>query len=158
MTIDKTLIGPIQIDWEADGRVDVVGKDRHRFLMTIQQAAEACARAHEQLVFADEFRRILAVVHRWLRDHAGAVDSAFFAVVDRQMTIFIVPRRATMDFALSDEIARLEIDLYHDFTNARCEVRQIPGRDPDSLSTFLDLDQAIQLYGQRETAPSPVAP
>ncbi len=35
--------GPIHIDWAEDGTVLVTGHDEHRFLMTMQAAAEACA-------------------------------------------------------------------------------------------------------------------
>jgi hypothetical protein len=158
MTAAQAQQGPIQIDWKTDGSVSVVGQNRHRFLITMQQAAEACARGHEQLIFAEEFKNVLARVHEWIKLHQASISTAYFAVVERQLVFFISPRSERMDFALSDEISQLEVELYHDFANVRCEVRQIPGHEPEALRTFLDLEQAILLHGNPVAASKSVAP
>lgn len=144
--------GPIQIDWEDDGHVVVLDRDRHRFLMTMQQAADACAAGKMQMVWKEEFDNMLRRIHTWAKDRAGIVAAAYLAVVDRQIVFFIVPTSHSMDFALNDEIAQLEVELVQDFGNCRCEVRQIPGRTVDALSTFLNLDGAVLLYGKSPAA------
>lgn len=141
--------GPVQINWGDSGRVMVMDRDKHRFLMTSQQAADACAAGMKQLVWQEEFDRLMLHVHAWSKARQAA--ATYLAVVDRQIVIFVVPRGRTMDFQLSDEIAALEVSLHHDFANCRCEVRQIPGHTLEALSTFLDLEQAFILYGKPPT-------
>jgi hypothetical protein len=144
---------PIQIDWSTEGKVTVVDQDRHRFAITMQEAAEACSRRNEQIVWADEFNQILSRMHAWTKERSSMVAAAYGALVDREFVFFIVPVGETMNFELSDEIAAAEVGLNHDFANAKVEVRQIPGHDAEALATFLDVDKAILIYGQRCPAP-----
>jgi hypothetical protein len=153
MPSSQSQTGPIEINWEHDGRVSVVGKDKHRFLITMQQAAEACARGHEQIVFVEELTTLLGRVHAWLQEHSSRVSAAYFAVVERRLVVFVMPAGSHMDLELSDEIAALEVDLFHDFSNVRCEVKQIPGHDPRAIQAFVNLKEAVLLHGRSVSTP-----
>ena len=144
---------PIQLNWDSHGDVVVLARDRERFLLTMQQAAEACARGRQQLVWKEEFDQLLKRVHGWAADRGAMVSSVYVGFLEGQVTFFVVPRGERMDFALSDEIATLEIELYQDFCNCKGEVRQIPGHTLEALASFVDLEQAILVYGDPPAAP-----
>lgn len=157
----KTWQQPIPQNVEVTAAKDwkVLGKsyprpNRRDLLTGAHKFPSDMVRPGKQLVWQEEFDRMMLHVHAWSK--ARQVAATYLAVVDRQIVIFVVPRGNRMDFELSDEIAALEVSLHHDFSNCRCEVRQIPGHTLEALGTFLDLEQAFILCGKPPTTSSAV--
>lgn len=145
--------GPIQLDWREQGRTVVVcPQDEDRFLMTVQDAAEACRPGQEVLRWRAQLDKLIVYVHEWVKRHVDRVSATYMATADGRLTFFVVPEGTTMDFELSDEIAQLDLEIAHEFDLCKCEVRQIPGRDYAAIATFLDLERAVVLYGNPPTA------
>jgi hypothetical protein len=149
---------PIVLDWKDGERTVLVSPaDEDRFSLTVQEAAEACRKANTGIIWRNEFDRLLVHLREWLQKHKEIVLAAYGGVVSGKLVFFVIPASERMDFALSDDLAQLELELHQDFHNCECEVRQIPGKTYDALGTFVDLQKAFVLYGNVEATSGTMA-
>lgn len=149
MAAEARQLEPVRLVWQDGGRMVVVeAKDEDRFVMTCQQAAEACARGNRQIEWQSQFEKILTLVHAWATKAKGRVRACFVSPREGQLAIFAVPASDAFDPDLADMISDLDMEIAKRFELCQCEVLQIPGQTPEALATFLNPSEALQIYGE----------
>ncbi len=140
---------PIQLDW-ADGRRAVVvsPRDRDRFMLTCQDAAEACKAGARILQWREAFDAMLPWLRSRIEGLKKQVRACYLGVADRQLVAFVVPRKPIFDFELGETLAGLDRDVNLKFELCPCEVLQIPDTGAETLATFLNIERAITVYGE----------
>lgn len=149
---------PIRIEWKDGSRpVFVSAKDEERFFTTSQEAAEALRHRDKIAQFQKEIMAILQHLRKWMYSHATVVDKCYFGFRSGRQVIFVVPKSAKFDFDLSDELTQLDLDLAAKFNLSRCEIMQVPGNSPETLSMFIDPGEVILIYGISARTPRQMA-
>lgn len=149
MAITAAKQKPILLDFrEGDRPVVVSPDDQDRFMITCEMAAQTCRQALKMQEWREQFYSLLASVHQWAKSRTGDIDGCYVSPIEGGLAVFVVPRTDRYDFELCDAPTDLDIALSQKYPLCRCDVLQIPGKDPERLRTFLDPQRAILIHGR----------
>jgi hypothetical protein len=137
---------PVRLSYR-DGQVMVTPEDQDTFF-SAERAAEAC----REVVRLDERvarfkRRFLLPLHKWCEAHANRVSACYIPLPGRHVQVFVVTASTHFDFELAEEVAALERQLAK--SGWSVGIAQLPQADEKSLSTFFNLEGALEVYAQR---------
>lgn len=140
-----------------DGEVMVTPENWDVFFINASQAVEACQAALRwQEIRREERERFektfLQPVYNWCVERKDKVSGCYVPIPTAGLLrVFIVTSSPRFDFALAQEIAALELSLVQ--LKWSVNLVQIPGAGNESIGTFLDVEEAMEIYAQREPAP-----
>ena len=139
--------GPIQaLNWDG-GDVLITPEDEDRFVREAKWAVSACQSALAVEHFFKEFKqKFLFEIHKWCEQHRDKVQSAFVVPLPNHFQVFVVAKSDRYDFQLSDPLSDFEMEMYKN--DWPCEMLQIPDGTYETLETFFDAKNSIQVYGQ----------
>lgn len=148
--IPKNL-DPVQLDWnDGERQVVVSPEDEDRFMMTCQDAAEACRQGREAMQWGNTFRKVLSFIREDLDSSIDRVRSCYVGPADGHLACFVIAKSSSFDFELAEVLADLEREIttaFPEFTYIR--VQQIPqSTDIELLNTFFDPGKTIQIHGK----------
>ena len=148
MSADAKQPLPIQVQWHG-GDIVFTPADEDRFLLGTQSGIAASQSNLASSQFFGTFKAdLLPRVRQWCEQHADKVLACYVPFGFEQLTVFAVTRLPRYDFSLSDSIADFEMDLFE--ADWPVDVRQIPSGSPDTLESFFNSAESIQVYGHRE--------
>lgn len=143
-------VDPLQLNWnDGERQVVVSPEDEDRFVVTCQDAAEACLQSREVLKWSHTFQKVLSFIRNDLDQSIERVMSCFVGPADGHLACFVIAKSSSFDFELAEVLADLEREIataFPDFTYIR--VQQIPrSTDTEILNTFFDPGKTIQIHG-----------
>ena len=148
MSADAKQTLPIQVQWHG-GDIVFTPADEDRFLLGTQASIVPSQGKLAVGQFVDQFKTdLLPRVRQWCEQHAEKLLACYIPFGFEQLTVFAVTRLPRYDFSLSDSIADFEMDLFE--AHWPVEVRQIPSGSPETLDSFFNSAESIQVYGHTE--------
>ncbi|MBY0456456.1 MAG: hypothetical protein K2V38_03905 [Gemmataceae bacterium] len=141
---------PVRLKF-SDGQVTVTPQDMDTFVISAERATEACKEAIKRGERFQQFQEeLLLPLHSWCVGRAPPVRACYMPMPVGSVRVFVVTGSKRFDFALAEEIAKLERDLHQ--AGWRVSISQLPAAEEDSLSTFFSPDGALEVYAQSERA------
>ena len=132
---------PIQLSFrEKDGQVVIEPDNQDRYVTTVDEAIKA--------TWQKQFVNLLGVVHNWCREHQENVTAAYIAIRDRGLGLFIVTDSKRYDFALADEVTKLDVALCADYPNQPVNTMQLPRIPEEGQMAFFDPSSTLQVYAK----------
>ena len=89
----------------------VVKLDGDRFVVTAQQAIDACSLASNAALFQNQFRDLMDTLYSWVDDRKDKISSAFITVSREGILLLIVQKGVKADLLLEDELVQLDLDI-----------------------------------------------
>ncbi len=120
------------------------------FTRTGRQVIEACRLGISIDVWLHECEDMLGHVVKWIRNQAGRVRRCYAVPRDAGLGLFFVPKSASFDFDLADELAKLNRTLVQSFNVGAVEIHQVPAEEihrflvPECSRQIYDADSAHQ--------------
>lgn len=145
---------PIRLSFQSKEQVIVTADDGDRFYTTSQAAARACKAADSNQAWIDEFREMLKFVHDECARMAPLVNACYVSVCDEGLRVFLTVAGQNYNRDLVDKITEMDIEIAKRFPNCPTDCVQIPSEPAQSLSSFFSLNDALQVYGDRNRAPN----
>jgi hypothetical protein len=142
---------PLVITFTSLEKVEVVSSDKHRFYVTMQEAAQSCAAGMNQSLWQDQFKDFLADLNKWCGSHD--VVNCYVAWGEGHLKVFITVPGDEYRFDLDNDLTDLEIRLSQVYPDHRATVLQLPADPPTDLASFFSPEKAIQTYGKPLSAP-----
>ncbi len=140
---------PIRLSYGA-GQVMVTPEDQDVFFISAEKATEACREAVRVEERVARFKRgFLLPLHDWCVVNAERLSACYVPRPAGHVQVFVVTSSPRFDFELAEEVAALEMRLAK--AGWRVGVSQLPRAD--ELSTFFNLEGALEVYAQRGPAP-----
>ncbi len=90
--------------------------------------------------FVDGF---VAPVREWCRAHSGKIGACYLSLYERIPTVFVIGSSPGYDYALSDPLAELDLDLHR--RGWTCQVLQLPAGNPGTLDAFIHREKAVRV-------------
>jgi hypothetical protein len=111
---------------------------------------DAFRRQYARLSFEDDF---LIPLQDWCILHLDRVSACYIPMPGGHIQVFIVTNSRQFDLDLGVEMAELELNLAR--RGWRVGVSQLPDTEDESLATFFNADEALEVYAQRGPTPAP---
>lgn len=135
--------GPVQLRFDA-GKVVITPEDQDRFVLAANNAVRACQLINASLQLRERFKEeFLAGLFRWCQENAIKVGECYVAMEDG-ITVFVVGSAGKYDFDLDKPISTIEMAMEE--KGWPCDIIQLPTSDGDSLKSFFDKENSIQVY------------
>ena len=138
---------PIRLHFTDQTRVVVTPEDEDRFMTTAAEAARACRHVQDILKWKQEFDGLLRHVNEWCQAKVERVSSAYMTFSDDGLRLFLLSKGSGYRFDLDDMVSELDIEICNKFELCPTEVSHFPEAPIESLSSFFDAGQALQVYG-----------
>lgn len=122
-----------------DGQV-VVHSGDDVFLLTVQEAVNACGAWDRMAEFQIQMKRLMDRLGDWVEIHRPTVRDAYLSVQAGGGLFFLaVMKSKKYDGALEDELTRLDIEVANspEYGLLRLSVLAIPDSPPDCVDSFL---------------------
>ena len=151
MNLQSSEKKPVHLQWDS-GKVVVTPEDQDRFVMEAGRAIASCqgVMAFDRLwaQFKDDF---LPRLHDWCNTHSQQVVACYVLFpVGPDIQVFLVGSSKQFDFALSDEIAALEMNL--EASHWVTDIVQLPNGSPEMLGSFFNPAESLLVYGHGSRA------
>ena len=130
-----------------EGRVLVTAQDEDRFIVTCAQAVAACKMQISNKVWFDELDALLVRVRDWSAQNSARVHAVYASPREGRIVIFVIPKSDQYDLELGNKLTDLDMELAQNFQIIDTEVMQVPGKLPDQLATFVNVESAKRLHG-----------
>lgn len=129
----------VLLDGTEEGRVKVLPRDGEEYVVTMQQAVEACGVHGDQLRCADQFKELCATLGQWIQPRIKAIKTAHVTTRGKGILFLVMQREVEFDQELTDELIELDLTIAHDerFDQIEFEVLPVPAVSERSLSAFL---------------------
>ena len=142
--VEKVPRAPAQLSFK-DGQVVVSPRDMDVFVISAAKAIEACQGEVKKSQHVERFsEEFLAPLHDWCLSNAGRVQACYLAVPSDHIPVFVVTNSRRFDFEFAEKVAAIELQLAQ--AGWGVSISQLPDADGGSLATFLDPEQALQVY------------
>jgi hypothetical protein len=105
---------PIRLDYRvrSGAQVVITPRDEDRFVLSIRDAAEACARGRDMVRFEQRLRQVvLPRLAQWLRKHDDEISAAYLTVRDGGMLFVVVRKAARYDADFADALTDLDTEM-----------------------------------------------
>lgn len=152
--MSNALTNVVQLDWaDEDGIVTVTPQNENRFNIKLRKAIEILQLADKMDQFRQQFKLLLDVLGRWLKDRRD-VARAFVTVRDGGLAFVLVRDSSEYDEAFEDAVSDLDYRLANDVDLDLIELDAIalPGASDEAIASFLDPRFTLSYvpYGGRE--------
>ena len=87
----------------------VVRLDGDQFVVTAQQAIDACSLAADAVRFQVQFKDLLETVYSWVEERKNKISSAFISVGQDGITLLVVQVGLPADFELENQLVELDL-------------------------------------------------
>jgi hypothetical protein len=144
----SSAVEPIKLTFGSTEKVEVIVDDRHRWLTTVHEAAQACKTAFDIGMWGATFEEFLFQLQKWCEKHGGFVSKCFVTWGDGGLHVFVVTKGDEFQFDFHDELASLDVHLAEAYPDHPADVMQLPERPAETLLSFFAPMQSIQVYGQ----------
>ena len=137
----------IQLDYSADGKVVVTPADQDRFVLTVQQAADACSAAQQSVKFSYQFREsLLPKLAEWLGEHDAQIHKAFLAYSEGGLLFVVVRREVAFDGEFTDALTALDVAIARapGLDLVKLDVLALPRVSDEGAKSYLDPDGAME--------------
>lgn len=153
----------IRLNFSGD-RVLVEPENGDRFIMTAEQAVEACksaagragktrrsSRGKDEVILRRFERDFIQPLRAWCESNAGRVSACYVPFPAGHVEVYVVGKSAKYDFDLGSDLSGLELQLFD--RGWRVNVVQLPRADEDDgLRAHFDYDGALEVYADRQPA------
>lgn len=134
------------------GDVIVTPGDEDRFVITAQNAVEACKESHLKNQALQIFKmELLAPLNEWCTKHEQEIDSCYIPMSYRQVQVFVITKSQKYDFVLGEALSALE--LFFVDKGWRISILQLPKSEEEELHTFFNIKESILVYAKLQAAP-----
>ena len=136
-----TTFPSIQLQWnQKDRKVLITPADEDRFMVTVENAINACDAFQKSIHFDKQFRDLMDYLGQWLFNHAELVDRAYLTVREADLLFIIVQRQKHYNRRLEDQLTDLDLEISHndDFDLIRFCVLALPKTSEEGVSSFLN--------------------
>lgn len=147
---EQTADTPIRLRWrDADKKVVVEPENEDRFMLTAEQAANACQQHQRIGDFKDQLRELLGRLAQWLRDHRDEIDKAFVTVRDGALLFLVVRSDVRYDAGFEDELTDLDMSIAQDeaFDALSVDVMTLPRCNKVAYEAFLSPEYTLAYEG-----------
>jgi len=102
----------IQLRYNDMGKkVVVTPKDQDRFVMSVEDAAQACRAYKNLIVFKDQFERLLYDLCQWCKQNKSRIREAFVTQSDSAILFLVVRKDIPYDREFEYKMVRKEIKV-----------------------------------------------
>jgi hypothetical protein len=148
---DATQISPVRLA-RTDGNLLVAPDDEDRFADFARDAARVRRRGPRDAPIRMFKRDFLLPLMDWCAAHADRVLACYVARPREHVLGFVIGRSVRHDFDLGEKIAEMEMQLFD--AGWAVELRQPPRPSTvDDIRIYFNPEDAVEVYGQLETAP-----
>ncbi len=110
------------------------------FLLTVQEAVNACGAWNKMAEFQLQMKALLDRLSKWIEENKGTVRDAYFSVKTGGGLFFmVVTSSKKFDPDLEDKLTELDIEVANkdEFNLLRLSVLAIPDSPPECVESFL---------------------
>lgn len=144
----KEKVDAIQLDYQDRKRSVVVSpENQDRFVMTCERAIEACRLSESRNIFKSDIEKMVLHCQEWALAHAKSIRAIYVGPQEFHVIAFVVPVSDHFDFDLAEKVAELAHELTKKFPAARPDAIEVPGASADNLQRFVNLEEALLIYG-----------
>ena len=118
----------------------VVHSGDDTFLLTVQEAVNACGAWSKMAEFQSQMKALLDHLGAWVRARSDSVRDAYFSVkLGGGLFFMVVTKGKNYDPDLEDQLTSLDIDVANaeEFNLLRLSVLAIPDSSADCVESFL---------------------
>jgi hypothetical protein len=128
--------------------VMVEDKDEDRYLLTVEQAIEACG-AHnkeKRAIFKRQFENLQAHLGQLTSERKGKVKKVFLTIRDAGLLFLLVTQKKTYDQDFEAELTRLDLEVANscDFSEIQMSVQALPLCDEDNYYSFCNPEWTLE--------------
>lgn len=146
----RTARNYIQLHYrQKNSGVMVTPHERDRFVVTVQEAINACSSAEQTCRYVRQFDGLLTKLETWLKQNQAKVERAFLTVREGGLLFLVVRREVECDPEFTDELTRLDVAIASDdaFDAIQLDVLALPNVPERVAKSFLSLDRQKELAG-----------
>ena len=135
----KGRAGITLLDEKSSGKVLVINRHEDRFVMTAQEAVEACHAAHESIRFSNQFGGLLDKLASWIDENRASAHRAQIAVRESDLLFLVTQASETFDSDLMEKVAVLDLEVANDdnFSLIRMNALVIPRATEEAATAFV---------------------
>jgi hypothetical protein len=89
----------------------VVRLDGDQFIVTAQQAIDACSLASDAVRFQTQFQDLLDLLYEWVGQRKSRVSSVYISIGQDGIKLLVVQKDTPADFDLEDELVELDLKV-----------------------------------------------
>lgn len=125
--------------------LQVVRLGGDQFLLTAQQAIDACSLAANAVRFQAQFSDLLDVLYDWVEQRKDRVSAAYISVSHQGLLLLIVQREIKANFDLENELVELDLEIANNdaFDLVAFNTLLVPRVGNDVLKSFLSTGQIV---------------
>ncbi len=135
-----TITEPIRLRYsEKDHRVFIETATTDRFVLTVEEAIEACRIYDEQKsLFKAQYDKLLSLLGEWAYCHRSKIRNAFLTVRNTRLLFLVVMKRKTYDEELERELTELDLKIVQesDFSEIPLSVQALPYCNETGYDSF----------------------
>ena len=126
--------------------VQVIRLDGDRFVTTAQEAIDFLSLAGRAVEFQRQLRELLDRLYQWVDERKQLIGSAYIVFGGEGVTLVIVQRAVTFDFAFEEELTDLDIEVANEnlFRLIPFSTLLVPKVGDTVLKSFLSSGQIMQ--------------
>jgi hypothetical protein len=110
------------------------------FLLTVQEAVNACGAWHEMAEFQSQMKELMEYLSKWISARMNSIRDAYFSVKTGGGLLFmVVTKTKKFDAELENELTDLDIQVANapEYNLLRLSVLAIPDSPPECVESFL---------------------
>ena len=131
---------PVFLNWEdTDKTVVITPADNDRFVLTVQEAIEACRAQSNQGKFRQQFDILMNTLAEWLKENDAKISRSYMTIRDAGLLFLVVRKNIVFDSDFEDILTDLDIKIARDvqLDLVNLSVLAIPYANSDAISSFL---------------------
>lgn len=140
---------PIQLRWsERTRRVTVSPADQDLFVVSVQEAIEACrAHAHRKK-FEHQFKALLGILAEWVDKRREQIRNAIVTLQEDAVLFLVVRKEMGYDRTFEDDLTRLDMEVaqHPNLDVVRLTVLALPNCSDEALAGFIN-PEVYLVYG-----------
>lgn len=145
-------IKPILLNWDQKDRMVMVeDKDEDRYLLTVEQAIEACGAHNKEnrAIFKRQFEDLQAYLGQWASERKGKIRRAFLTIRDAGLLFLLVTQKKTYDENFESELTKLDLEIANsnDFSEIQMSVQALPLCNEDNYYSFCNPEWTLEYKG-----------
>jgi hypothetical protein len=127
------------LDESRSGQVLVIRRDEDRFILTAQEAVEACHAANESVRFSHQFGELLELLAHWIDQNKSRVHRAQIAVRESDLLFLVTQVSEAYDDELMEKLAGLDLDVANreSLSLIKLNVLAIPRATEEAATAFV---------------------
>lgn len=144
-----------QLRWNDEGVVIVTPEDEDRFGVKLHRAIEVLRQASHADEFKRQFKLLLSVLARWLKDRSD-IDQAWLTHRDGVLVFVVVRTSCECDDDFEDALSSLDFSVANDpdLDKIKMDAITLPPASESAISSFLAPDFAIEYNGNKSESHS----